>query len=201
MTQKIILATSNLGKVSEFERLMTDWKVEFIPQSAYQIPDAVEDGATFVENALIKARHASRLTGLPALADDSGLCVKKLKGAPGVYSARYAGEHGNGPANIAKLLQEMEGVPEAERDAYFVCCLAYLNHPDDPTPIISQAFWRGHIVESPRGNNGFGYDPIFYVPTHHCSAAELSSEVKDKFSHRAQAMAQFKLLFGQQFSV
>ena len=185
---KIVLASSNQGKLAEFKIMLADSGLNIIPQSEFNISDADETGLTFVENAILKARHASQACGLPALADDSGLEVDALDGAPGVFSARYAQEHGNFKANIEKVLSELKDVPEAKRTARFQCVLAYLLHPRDPSPIISQGTWQGRILFEPTGTQGFGYDPIFYVPTHDCSAAELPEAEKNRISHRHMAL-------------
>lgn len=186
--QKIILASNNQGKVREFKELFApnDWQI--IPQSDYQISSIPETGLTFVENALLKARHASKLTNLPAIADDSGLVVDALHGAPGIYSARYAGENADSAANIKKLLRELEGVADDQRGAQFYCVLVYLRFAEDPAPIIAQASWQGKILFQSQGVQGFGYDPVFWVPTHNCSAAELPPAIKNKISHRGQAL-------------
>jgi XTP/dITP diphosphohydrolase len=186
--QKIVLATNNSGKVQEFQELLSgiDWKI--IPQSDLNIPEVEETGLTFIENAIIKARHAARLSGLPALADDSGLVIDALNSAPGIYSARYAGDKNNFAANIQKVLDELKDVAEPKRTARFCCVLVYLNCADDPMPVIAQGTWEGKILFTPQGSKGFGYDPIFFVPTHHCSAAELLPAEKNKLSHRAQAL-------------
>jgi XTP/dITP diphosphohydrolase len=193
--EKIVLATNNSGKLQEFQELLNISNYEIIPQSFFEIQDAEETGLTFVENALIKARHAAQLTGLPALADDSGLVIDALGGAPGIYSARYAGEKNNFSRNIDKVLTELQNVPEQQRTARFCCVLVYLKHQNDPLPIIAQATWEGGILFSPQGIHGFGYDPIFFVPTHNCSAAELSANEKNKLSHRAHALQQLILQF------
>jgi XTP/dITP diphosphohydrolase len=188
--KKVVLATNNNGKVKEFQELLVNFNYEIIPQSFFNIIDAEETGLTFVENALIKARHAAQITGLPALADDSGLVIDALNGTPGIYSARYAGEKNNFSANIQKILTELKAVPEAKRTARFCCVLVYLKQFDDPLPVVAQGFWEGKILFTPQGENGFGYDPIFFVPEYNCSAAELSSDVKNNLSHRAQALKQ-----------
>jgi XTP/dITP diphosphohydrolase len=188
--QRIVLASSNRGKLAEFNALLADSHFEVIPQSELGVEDAEETGLTFVENALLKARHASRITGLPALADDSGLCVAHLRGAPGLYSARYSGQHGDNAANNAKLLRELNGVPAERRGAFFISVLALLTHADDPAPIIAEGRWHGRVLEAPRGNHGFGYDPLFLPHEQLLSAAELEPAVKNRLSHRAQAMAQ-----------
>lgn len=184
---ELVLASNNRGKLGEFSRLLGELRLTVHPQSAFDVADAEETGLTFVENALLKARHAARLTGLPALADDSGLEVDALNGEPGIYSARYAGRHGDDAANNKRLLDKLEGVPEAKRTARFVCVLAFLRHADDPRPLICQAAWEGFIGKAPQGDGGFGYDPLFQVPEHGCSAASLPPEVKDRVSHRALA--------------
>lgn len=190
MSHKIVLASGNRGKLKEFNNLLTELGVEVVPQSEFAVPDAIEDGLSFVENAIIKARHASRITGLPALADDSGLEVDALKGAPGIYSARYAGEHGDDKANNAKLLKALANVPAEQRQARFRCVLVFMRHAEDPMPLICQGTWEGRILTAERGDNGFGYDPLFEVPEQGCSSAELSPEQKDRYSHRGQATRQ-----------
>jgi len=186
--QKIVLASGNPGKIREIQALLAEHPI--VPQSDFAIGDAEETGTTFVENAIIKARHAAKLSGLPAIADDSGLVVDALDGAPGVYSARYAGPGSNDLDNLQKLLKELEGVPEAQRSARFICVLAFMRHGADPTPVIAQGVWEGRILTRPAGSNGFGYDPVFWVPTHQCASAELAPEVKNALSHRGQALRQ-----------
>jgi len=186
----VVLASSNPGKVREFNELLADHHIEVVPQSQFGVPDAEETGLSFVENAILKARNAARHTGLPAIADDSGIEVDALAGAPGIYSARYAGSGASDQANLEKLLTALEGVPEAGRSARFQCLMVYLRHADDPTPLICQGTWEGRILSVPRGSNGFGYDPVFFVPTHGCSAAELEPAVKNALSHRGQALRQ-----------
>ena len=186
----VVLASSNPGKVREFNELLADHHIEVVPQSQFGVPDAEETGLSFVENAILKARNAARHTGLPAIADDSGIEVDALAGAPGIYSARYAGSGASDQANLEKLLTALEGVPEAGRSARFQCLMVYLRHADDPTPLICQGTWEGRILSAPRGSNGFGYDPVFFVPTHDCSAAELEPAVKNALSHRGQALRQ-----------
>lgn len=185
---KIVLASGNKGKVREFNQIFAGLDIEVVPQTEFGVPEAEETGLTFVENAIIKARNAAAYTGLPAIADDSGLEVDALKGAPGIYSARYAGVGASDEENLQKLLQQMEGVPEAERTARFQCLLVLMEHENDPTPIICQGTWEGRIIASPQGENGFGYDPVFFVPEHECSSAQLSAEVKNRLSHRGQAL-------------
>ena len=187
MTQRIVLATGNKGKVREFSELLAARDISIVPQSDFAVPEADETGLTFVENAIIKARNAAAHTGLPAIADDSGLEVDYLNGAPGIYSARYAGDGGSA-ANNAKLIAALDGVPEAQRTARFQCVLVYLRHTDDPTPIICQGTWEGRILNAQHGDAGFGYDPLFYVVDEGCSAAELAAEHKNELSHRGQAL-------------
>jgi len=184
--QKIVLASGNPGKIREIQALLAEHPI--VPQSDFSISDAEETGTTFVENAIIKARHAAQHSGLPAIADDSGLVVDALDGAPGVYSARYAGPGSSDLDNLQKLLKELEGVPEAQRSARFICVLAFMQHGTDPTPVIAQGVWEGRILTRPAGSNGFGYDPVFWVPTHQCASAELAPEVKNALSHRGQAL-------------
>ncbi len=186
--RKIILATCNLGKVAEFQELLAPLNFEVIPQTLLKIAAIEETGLTFVENALLKARHAALQSGLPAIADDSGLVVDALNGAPGLYSARYAGENVSAEAHIEKLLSAMKNVPNAQRTAHYCCALVYLSHPNNPEPIFAEGKWHGKILQTPQGKGGFGYDPIFYVPTENYSAAELPSELKHRISHRGQAM-------------
>lgn len=188
--RKIVLATGNPGKVREFNAVLTGLEVEIVPQSAFAVPEVEETGLSFVENALLKARNAARHTGLPALADDSGLVVDALEGAPGIYSARYAGPEADDRANIAKLLAELGEIPAEWRGARFHCALALLRHAADPMPLICQASWEGLITFEPYGDGGFGYDPVFLVPSEAQTAAELDPAVKNRLSHRGQALAQ-----------
>lgn len=185
---KIVLASGNSGKLREIQAVLDQQRFQLLKQSEFNVPDVAETGTTFVENAIIKARHASQLTGLPALADDSGIEVDALNGAPGVYSARYAGEHGANDANNTKLLQEMKNVADAQRTARFLCVIVYMRHAEDPMPLIFEGAWEGEILHELSGANGFGYDPLFYVPTHGCSSAELDPAEKNRISHRAQAL-------------
>ena len=186
--QKIVLASNNKGKVREFGEMLSILNMEVVPQATFNIEDADETGLTFVENAIIKARHASAIAGLPAIADDSGLEVDFLNGAPGIYSARYSGEGATDEKNLHKLLDALKDVPEEKRTARFQCLLVYMRHAEDPTPIICQGTWEGIIMTEPQGENGFGYDPIFYVPSHNCSSAQLAADEKNKLSHRGQAL-------------
>ncbi|MDG4562299.1 MAG: RdgB/HAM1 family non-canonical purine NTP pyrophosphatase [Candidatus Competibacter sp.] len=188
--RKIVLATGNPGKVREFNAVLTGLEVEIVPQSAFAVPEVEETGLSFVENALLKARNAAQHTGLPALADDSGLVVDALEGAPGIYSARYAGPEADDRANIAKLLAELGETPAEWRGARFHCALALLRHAADPMPLICQASWEGLITFEPYGDGGFGYDPVFLVPSEAQTAAELDPAVKNRLSHRGQALAQ-----------
>jgi XTP/dITP diphosphohydrolase len=189
---KLVLASSNQGKLEELRGLLADTGIELLAQSDLGVEDADETGATFVENALIKARHATAITGLPALADDSGICVDALKGGPGLYSARYAGEHGNASRNIDKLLEALQGVPDQQRTAHFYCVLVLLQHADDPQPLIVEGQWNGRILHERRGAGGHGYDPVFFDPLHGQSAAEMELEFKNRLSHRGQALALLK---------
>ena len=184
---KFVVASSNAGKLAEFRDLLGEY--EFVTQGELGVDDAEETGLTFVENALLKARHAARITGLPALADDSGLCVDALDGAPGLYSARYAGTHGNATANIDKLLDAMQGVPRERRTAHFIAVIVLLRHADDPQPIIAEGRWSGLILDAPRGDGGFGYDPVFLDPENNLSAAEFEPAIKNRLSHRGRALA------------
>ena len=186
--ERIVLASNNAGKVREINQILVSQAIQVVPQREFDIPDADETGLTFVENAIIKARQAARLSGLPAIADDSGIEVDALKGAPGIYSARYAGPGCSDQDNNRKLLEQLEGVPEAERSARFQCLMVFMRLAEDPTPIICQGTWEGVILTEPRGDNGFGYDPLFWVPDHDCSSAELSAEEKNRLSHRGQAL-------------
>ncbi|MCK4102459.1 RdgB/HAM1 family non-canonical purine NTP pyrophosphatase [Acinetobacter radioresistens] len=192
----LVLASNNKGKIAEFEKLFEQLAlpVEVIPQGQLNIADAIEDGLSFIENAIIKARHAARISGKPAIADDSGICVPILNGAPGIYSARYAGEHGNDAANNARLLEELKSLrrPGEPVEAIFVCVLALVQHAEDPLPQIFEGVWQGEILEKPRGEHGFGYDPLFWLPELGLSSAELPKEEKNKISHRGQAMQLFQ---------
>jgi XTP/dITP diphosphohydrolase len=186
--KKIVLATSNAGKIKELAALLQPFNMDVVTQSVFKIEDADETGLTYIENALIKARHAARLSGLPALADDSGLSVQALKGAPGIRSARYAGDNANSDENIEKLLTAMHDIPDDQRQAQFHCVLALLQSADDPTPIICHGTWSGTILRAPRGEHGFGYDPIFYIPSLMKSAAEIEPLLKYTLSHRGVAL-------------
>ena len=189
-TKNIVLASGNPGKVREINQLLAELDLHVAPQSDYGVAEAEETGLTFIENAILKARNAAAHTGLPALADDSGLEVEALNGAPGIYSARYAGAGAGDRANLEKLLEALHEVPEAERTARFQCLMVYMRHSEDPVPLICQGTWEGRILFEPRGEGGFGYDPVFFVPTHNCSSAELEPQVKNALSHRGQALRQ-----------
>lgn len=193
---RIVLASSNRGKLAEFGHLLADADFEVVTQGELGVSDIEETGLTFVENALLKARHAAQVTGLPALADDSGLCVDVLQGAPGLYSARYAGGHGDSAANNAKLLRTLEGRPDAERRAFFICVLVLLRHAEDPAPLVAEGRWHGQVLHAPRGEGGFGYDPLFLPDGHELSAAELDKVLKNRISHRGQALAQLRARLG-----
>ncbi|RZF25146.1 RdgB/HAM1 family non-canonical purine NTP pyrophosphatase [Paraburkholderia sp. UYCP14C] len=189
--KKVVLASNNAGKLREFAALLGAAGIELIAQGELNVPEAEEPHPTFVENALTKARHAAKLTGLPALADDSGLCVRALRGAPGVYSARFAqlaGGEKSDAANNARLVTELHGA--SDRRGYYYCVLALVRHADDPEPLIAEGRWHGEILDAPRGEHGFGYDPYFYLPSLNASAAELEPAVKNASSHRAIALRQ-----------
>jgi XTP/dITP diphosphohydrolase len=186
--QKIVLASNNAGKIRELNTLLQSINIELIPQSEWGIHDVEETGLSFVENALLKARHASTISQLPALADDSGLAVQALQGAPGIHSARYAGIASNTADNIARLLKELSSVPANQRTAYFYCALVFVCHAKDPVPLVCEGKWLGSILTAPQGEHGFGYDPVFYVPSENKSAAELTPELKNKLSHRGLAI-------------
>ena len=188
MPSQIVLASNNAGKLKEFQQLLADRHLDVLPQAQFEVSDAEETGLSFVENAIIKARHASKIAGLPAIADDSGLEVDFLDGAPGIYSARFSGANASDGKNNQKLLELLNDVPEAQRSARFQCVLVYMRHPLDPTPLICQGTWEGRILNQPQGSNGFGYDPLFLDPTTGLSSAELSKEEKNTRSHRAKAL-------------
>lgn len=184
----LVLASSNTGKINELQSLLSPLQWRVLPQSHFGVSDAEETGFSFIENALIKARHASRLSGLPAIADDSGLCVDALGGAPGIYSARYAGSNATDADNNAKLLTALANLPTEKRGAHFHCALVFIQHADDEHPVICEKTWNGFILPTACGNNGFGYDPLFFVPSHECSSAELTADEKNRLSHRGQAL-------------
>lgn len=186
--KEIVLATGNIGKINEMQKTLESFGFLVKSQNEFNVPEAIENGLTFVENALIKARNACKHTGLPAIADDSGLEVDALDGAPGIFSARYAGTQASDADNNAKLLHELEGA--SQRNARFQCVIVMLEHEHDPTPLICQGTWEGHILQQAQGDNGFGYDPLFYIPELECSSAQLEPAKKKAISHRAQALAQ-----------
>ncbi|MCX7107841.1 MAG: RdgB/HAM1 family non-canonical purine NTP pyrophosphatase [Methylococcales bacterium] len=185
-SQQLVLASSNLGKIKEIQAILA--KQVIVPQSAFNVTDADETGSTFVENAIIKARNAALHCNLSSIADDSGLVVDALNGAPGVTSARYAGVGASDHDNVLKLLDELKGVPDEQRTARFICVMVFMEHANDPFPVIAQGVWEGRILHRPVGANGFGYDPVFWVPEHNCTSAELSADVKNSLSHRGQAL-------------
>jgi XTP/dITP diphosphohydrolase len=190
---KIVLATGNQGKVKELASLLAEYKFEIVPQSDFNVPEVAETGTTFVENAIIKARHAAKITGLPAIADDSGLEVDALNGEPGVYSARYASDINSNPSdddNTNKLLNALANIPDDKRTARFHCVLVYMKHEHDPTPIICHGVWQGCISRDKKGEQGFGYDPVFWQADLQMSSAQLPRDIKNKLSHRGQALAQ-----------
>jgi len=188
MIEKLVLASGNQGKLREFSQLFADKNIQVIPQNEFDTIEAEETGLSFVENAILKARNACRFSGLPALADDSGLEVDALQGAPGIYSARYAGSDASDKENYLKLLDALKNVPKEKRSARFQCVLVYMRHENDPTPQVFQGHWEGEILTAPSGDEGFGYDPVFFVPSENCSSAELSKEIKNALSHRGQAI-------------
>lgn len=192
MTKQWVMASGNKGKLKEFSLLLKNSGIDIVPQSQFNVPEAEETGLSFIENAIIKARNASQHVDLPAIADDSGLEVDALNGRPGIYSARFsASEQGDklsDQSNNKKLLKLMEGVSETQRSARFICALAFLRHPEDPTPIVCVGAWNGFILNATSGGQGFGYDPLFFVPKHNCSAAELTPQVKSSISHRGIAI-------------
>ena len=192
----IVLATGNKGKVKELGELLASQQINVVPQSDFQVPDVAETGTTFVENAIIKARHAAKITGLPAIADDSGLEVDALNGAPGVYSARYAGENASDDDNMVKLLDALKGIPAEQRTARFHCVLVYMRHENDPTPIICHGSWEGQICNEKHGEQGFGYDPIFWQEDRQLTSAQLPRDLKNQLSHRGKALAQLVQRFG-----
>lgn len=185
--KNLVLASNNPGKLREFAALLATVDFEVLPQAQFNVPEAEEPHCTFVENAIAKARHAAKLTGLPALADDSGICVDALDGAPGVFSARFAGEPKSDQRNNEKLIADLAG--QANRRAHYYCILVFVRHADDPQPIIAEGEWHGEIIDTPRGANGFGYDPYFWLPEFGCTAAELSADKKNGISHRGKALS------------
>ena len=194
--KQVVLASNNKGKVREINAVLEELSIKVTPQSEFNVEEAEETGLSFVENALIKARNAAEHTNHPAIADDSGIEVPALDGRPGIYSARYAGIGASDEENLNKLISDIKDLSEEDRMAQFVCVMVYMRHANDPIPVISQGIWKGTLLSKPRGKNGFGYDPIFFVPTHDCCSAELSPEVKNQISHRGQALRQLvKLMY------
>ncbi len=191
-SQRLVLASGNVKKIKEIQAILAEYPI--VTQSAFNVPEAEETGATFVENALIKARNAALHCNLPAIADDSGLIVDALNGAPGVISARYAGVNASDQDNVQKLLHALEGIPTEQRSARFICVMVFIEHAADPCPLIAQGVWEGQILTKTIGDNGFGYDPVFWLPTQHCTSAELSPAVKNALSHRGQALTQLSAL-------
>ncbi len=190
---EVVLASSNPSKANEIRKIFNGFPIRLIAQSDFAVPDVEETGSTFMENAIIKARHATCYSGLPALGDDSGLVVPALNGEPGIFSSRYAGKNADDADRIKKLVTELKKIKSADRTAFFYCAVALMRNERDPAPIIGYGMWEGEILSEPRGNKGFGYDPIFYVPTHECSAGELEEPVKNAISHRGQALAALKV--------
>ena len=192
MPQKVVLASNNAGKVKELQDMLDELDIDVLPQKAFDIPEIEETGLTFVENAILKARNTAQYSGLAAIADDSGLEVDALLGAPGIYSARYSGEGATDEFNNNKLLDALSNTPEQQRTARFQCVIAFLRHAQDPTPLICQGSWEGRVAFSPKGDNGFGYDPLFYIPELDCHSAELEKQEKNRLSHRGKAVAELK---------
>jgi len=197
MMSTIVLATGNPGKVKELSSLLAEHNIEIVPQSQFQVTDVEETGTTFIENAIIKARHAAQVTGLPAIADDSGLEVDALNGAPGIYSARFAGENASDKDNTLKLLDAIKDVADDKRTARFHCVLVYMRHADDPTPVICHGVWQGRISREMLGEQGFGYDPVFWLEQQQMTSAQLSRDLKNQLSHRGQALKQLVQHFKQ----
>jgi XTP/dITP diphosphohydrolase len=195
MARKVILATNNAGKAKELNAMLSGLDMEIVAQSALGVPEVEETGLTFIENAILKARNASAHAKLPAIADDSGLEVDALEGAPGIHSARYSGAKADDQSNLKKLLEAMQDVPDFGRTARFRCVIVYLRHAQDPAPLVTEGVWEGAILRAPKGTNGFGYDPLFWVPEKGCTSAELPPEVKNQLSHRGQALARLAAHF------
>lgn len=198
--QRIVLASNNAAKAEELRALLVGLPLEIITQAELQMPSVEETAQTFVENAILKARHATTFSGQAAIADDSGLEVDALSSAPGIFSARYAGTDATDAANNSKLLTALRGVPEKQRNARFQCVVVYLRHALDPMPLICTGTWHGRILYAPRGTNGFGYDPLFYVPSHRCASAELPPAIKNRISHRARALRRLTRLLKRNFA-
>ena len=189
-SNKIVFASGNAGKLREIAQLLDGLDIDVLPQSEFDVPEIEETGLTFLENSILKARNAAQHTGLPSIADDSGIAVDVLQGHPGIYSARFAGLGASDEDNLLKLIDMIKPFPEEQRSARFICSMVYLRHKDDPVPVIAQGVWEGQLVTEPKGENGFGYDPVFYVESQQCTSAELPPEVKNKLSHRGQALMQ-----------
>ena len=187
-SNQIVLASGNAGKLRESAQLLEGLNLEILPQSEFNVPEVEETGLTFVDNAILKARNAAHYTGLPAIADDSGLAVDVLRGRPGIYSARFAGIGASDEENLEKLIRMVEPFPDEERTARFICSMVYIRHEEDHVPVIAEGVWEGQLLIDPKGQNGFGYDPIFYVSSQQCTSAELPPEIKNKLSHRGQAL-------------
>ncbi len=195
-SKQVVLASGNPGKLREMAAILSHLDIDLIPQSRFEVPDAEETGGTFVENAIIKARQAAVHSGLPSIADDSGIEVDCLHGAPGIFSARYAGAGAGDDDNLELLVKNAFATGEEEPRARFVCVMVYMEHAEDATPVIAEGIWEGHLVRTARGGHGFGYDPVFYVPDHHCTSAELEPEVKNRISHRARALRELSVRLG-----
>jgi len=187
-SNQIVLASGNAGKLREISQLLEGLNLEILPQSEFNVPEVEETGLTFVDNAILKARNAAHYTGLPAIADDSGIAVDVLRGRPGIYSARFAGIGASDEENLEKLIRMVEPFPDEERTARFICSMVYIRHEEDHVPVIAEGVWEGQLLINPKGQNGFGYDPIFYVSSQQCTSAELPPEIKNKLSHRGQAL-------------
>ncbi len=187
-SNQIVLASGNAGKLREIAQLLEGLNLEILPQSEFNVPEIEETGLTFVDNAILKARNAAHYTGLPAIADDSGIAVDVLRGRPGIYSARFAGIGASDEENLEKLIRMVKPFPDEERTARFICSMVYIRHEEDHVPVIAEGVWEGQIITESRGGNGFGYDPIFYISSHQCTSAELPPEIKNKLSHRGQAL-------------
>ena len=200
MSNKIILASSNKGKLNELQHVFSEYALEVVPQSKFNVSDVAETGLTFVENAIIKARHACKETGLPAIADDSGIEVDALNGAPGIFSARYSGDGATDKKNNIKLIEALRSIAPDKRSARYQCVLVFMQHEFDPTPIIAQGSWEGLIRDEAKGVNGFGYDPHFFVPSHQCHSAELPKDIKNSISHRAKAIKELVAKLNTQFT-
>ena len=188
MKRRVVLASNNLGKLREIAGILTECTIELVPQSDFDAPEVAETGSTFVENAILKAKCASQISRLPAIADDSGIEVDVLQGAPGIYSARYAGENASDEENLQLLLDNISKCRAQQPAARFHCVVVYLRNADDSRPVIAEGTWEGYVVSEPKGENGFGYDPVFYVPEYRCTSAELPSDIKNSISHRAKAL-------------